>query len=285
MTSRQLRALMVLAGILVMLPAAPATAQRLHAIVVADTVSPGIGMPVSRSVDALVTALEESIPADKLSLTLLTGDKYSRAQVLDAVRAVEPGEDDAILYYFCGHGFYDSRRGTLFKPPGEDRELYLSEIRKPLREKRPRLLVTICDCCSGRVQRATFAPAPRETVRPDEVSAICRKLFWQSSGNLVINSSSPGQYATVRLSGGTPSEPGMGALFTNVFVGSLKKHRDDAENWDTILRECRASVDREFRKLHPDGTIRLGDNRVVNQATQTVWGLKNDQVWFRPAGQ
>jgi len=100
---------------------------------------------------------------------------------------------------------------------------------------------------------------------------------------LVVNSSSPGQFAAVRLSGGRPGEPGMGALFTNVFIGSLKRHRDDAETWDTIMRECRSAVDRAFRALHPDGRIRLGDNRVVQQTTQTLWGLKDDQPWFRPA--
>jgi len=285
MKSKLLRVLMVVAGFLTTLPAAPVAAQRLHAIVVGDTASAGIGVPISRSVDALVKALLENIPEDKLTLTLLTGDQYRREQVLDAVRTLEPGRDDAILYYYCGHGFYDRERGTLLKPPGDDRALYLSEIRKPLREKQARLIVTICDCCSGRVNRVAFAPAPGEVERPRVVSPLFKQLFWRTSGNLVINSSSPDQYAAVRLGEGEPGEPGMGALFTNVLIGSLKKHREEQKSWDAIIGECRTAVDRSFRQLHPDGTIRLGDDRVLEQATQTVWGLKNDQAWFRPARQ
>ncbi|MCY2990893.1 MAG: toll/interleukin-1 receptor domain-containing protein [Planctomycetota bacterium] len=263
----------------------PLSAQQLHAIIVGETSSDEIGMPIGLSVDALVTTVLENVPQDALSLKVLTGKEYNRAKILATIQDLQVESEDAILYFFCGHGYYDQSRGSFFKPPADDGALYLSEICKPLRDKQPRLLVTIVDivdCCTGMRTHPHAATAQAATVPPQSVSPLFARLFWETSGNLVVNSSAPGQYAVVRSIKGEAGEPGIGALFTNIFTGSLQRHRDERLSWDEIVGECRKSVDEAFRKLHPDGTIRLGQDRSIPQETQTVWGSKNEQIWFPP---
>jgi hypothetical protein len=78
-----------------------------------------------------------------------TGDKVSPKTVLDYYKRLDVGPDDALLFYFSGHGaflkskghFLGFKRGPLFR----------KDLLAAMDKKKPRLRLVLTDCCANYV--------------------------------------------------------------------------------------------------------------------------------------
>lgn len=284
----------VLASLLCLIGVSPAQAQaRLHVIAVGDTSkrtdgddSKDIGADMSVNLERLSMWLRVNSPARLLNEQVLTGENYARAPIMRAIDSLQVGSQDAVIFFYCGHGYYDQtgqieqgKRGTLLRPAADRyRNLWLSEIRERIRGKQARFFVSIVDSCSVQPSRRPVAAAPAAPPPPNNFSPLFNSLFFQPTGEIAINSSAPGQYAVSGWRG-----KGTGSLFTQTFLKGLNDP-NRATDWSRTMQRVRSDVQAEFDMLK-EGLRRdsqlLGAGLLQSQQEQTVWAIKDDELWFK----
>lgn len=262
---------------------ARAQAGRLVAILVGDTVSEEIADDMTANLERLQQLLRNNVPAEQLAVVVLDGRDFSRTRVLRAIRDATVTPDDALLFFYCGHGYYEAPGGSFFLPPADNGARFqFSDIRKALEARKPRLRVALLDCCSiipkGSMARFYQAPANLEQV---PLSPLFRTLFFESAGEIIINSSKPGEYAICRAhfaareNGNTYTQ---GSLFAGILFDEWERN-EEGRNWEELFETLRTRVDRDFRKFYPGRVITLGSGKQVPQTTQTVWGFENGEIF------
>jgi hypothetical protein len=204
---------------LVLAPLTPvrAEAQTVHAILIGDTTDPSIGIGIDGNLKKVNSFLD--------ALATIGGVTVSRYQVRDAafncksiwdtVRSVKVTPQDAVLFYYSGHGF--RRNGTQTKFPEFDcrrtsdpDQAELGSIANYLlTEARPRLVIALADTCNVGMEQ-TVAPAAAAPPPPADRRGGLRKLFLSYSGMLTMSGAVPGEFSWY-LNGG----PSLGGFFTN----------------------------------------------------------------------
>src|SRR5712692_4115135 len=86
---------------------------RLRVLLVVDTNST-LKDSVESDRERLRHMLVEAIPPSRRSITVLDGDKVTKANILGSIRSLKTGPDEALLFYYCGHGAMDPQKGRYF---------------------------------------------------------------------------------------------------------------------------------------------------------------------------
>lgn len=135
----------------------------------------------------------------KLMTAASDHDALGRIQLKDAIRELFADNSEIALFYFAGHGFFDSSWGYLCPSDCEsgDDGIPLYELIKMANDSRARNKVIILDSCHGGIAAASSANP--------QISEL-------STGMTILTASTAEQYAT--------ETNGSGA-FTSLFVDAL----------------------------------------------------------------
>lgn len=252
--------------------AQPAYGQRLFVLVAVD-LSPaakwGVYAP-NLSMDFLRMQgfFEQNAPRRLMQLETLFMDRdadSSPQRILAELRKFEPSPEDAVVFYFTGHGGFDER-GSYFELAGG--KLYREEVRGLISSKRPRLSVLLTDCCNSRSDgNKMMAGAPfYEPLR--NYTPLFKSLFVDPAGIVDINSSAPGQSAFFLPN---PDEDGdkFGSIFTTALADWAEKHQQRSATWDELVREVSLKVHTTFKQAYPTGA--KGAKGGFAQADQDVY--------------
>lgn len=220
---------------------APASAQTLHAILIADTNDASIGVSVKKDFEGLkrlVTAVS-GYTGMQLSLQALEGAQVTLANVRQAVTNVKSGPDDAILFYYSGHGFRTWNKTSRFpylyiSQQGQD----FTEIVAELRKKAPRLLIAVTDSCNN-VMDLPVAQAMMMRSAPPDYKKTYSRLWRDAAGEVVIASSSEGEYAW--------GDDDAGGFFTKRFLASHETQVNitsptTTPGWEQIINTAKTPI-------------------------------------------
>jgi hypothetical protein len=276
-----------------------AQAARLHVIIAADRAQPGIGPDMEFSRDEFLAAVVLNTPADECIIWEINPDlrkarqemqsiqakihafgrELSRGTMLGAIQGLGVAPDDAVLFFYCGHGAYSQHSGTYTLASGDrgQRWLFLSEIRSAIAQKRPNFAAVVLDCCD----RVRSLPGEPRYIVPfaehrQDFSPLFAGLFFSRPGMLSITSSKAYEYGITELgSVHRGGEQHFGALFTHVFSEKLKGSMEDRLPWDRLFPQVQGKLDTEFKRICKGGVIPLLDERTgslkfVRQARQTI---------------
>lgn len=285
---------LVMASVLCLSWAPPLLAQaRLHVIAVGDTAkradgddAKDIGPDMKFNLGSLSIWLRTNSPTRLLNLQVLDDNDYAREPLMRAIDSLQVGPQDAVMFFYCGHGYYDQtgrleqgRIGTLLRPAADNyRNLWLSEIRGKIRTKQARFFVSIVDCCSVQPSKHLGVAAPAQPQSPVNFTPLFNSLFFHPTGEIAINSSAPGEYAVSSWQG-----KGTGSLFTQTFLKGLRD-TDKTTDWSRTMQRVRSDVQAEFDLLKaalPRDSRLLGAGLLRSQQGQTVWAIKDDQIWYK----
>ncbi|HEU0070709.1 MAG TPA: DM9 repeat-containing protein [Alphaproteobacteria bacterium] len=221
--------------------APPASAQTLHAILIADTNDASIGVSVKKDFEGLkrlVTAVS-GYTGMQLSLQALEGAQVTLANVRGAVNNVKAGPDDAILFYYSGHGFRTWNKTSRFpylyiSNQGQD----FTEIVAELRKKAPRLLIAVTDSCNN-VMDLPVAQAMMMRSAPPDYKKTYSRLWRDAAGEVVIASSSEGEYAW--------GDDDAGGFFTKRFLASHETQVNitsptTTPGWEQIVNTAKTPI-------------------------------------------
>jgi hypothetical protein len=271
-----------------------AQAAKLHVIIATDRIQPGIGPDMELSRDEFLAAVVRNTPADECIIWEINpnlrkaqekmqpirttihpfGQELSRNTMLGAIQRLRVAPDDAVLFFYCGHGAYSPQHGTYTLASGDRGQgwLFLSEIRGAIAQKRPKFAAVILDCCNSLRpipgERRMFVPF---AAHREDYSPLFEKLFFSEPKSLVITSSGPNEYSLVvpaiRHARG---EQHLGALFTHLFSGELNESMEERLPWEQLLPRVQNVLDKEFDRICKGGVIPLGNGTRVAQARQTI---------------
>lgn len=203
----------------------PLEAATLHVIAVGDTSARDLRSSIEldvKKVEAHARASADYAGMD-LNFCLLSSGRGLSRQVLRSIRELKTEEDDAIMFYYSGHGYRPSSKRETPWPnmffTADGRGLELDLVCSILQEKQSRLVIVMADCCNNIIMDILAPPLAQEApVTPRDPflkESNYRKLFGEARGLITMASSQPGDVSY--------SVNSYGSLYTNAFMATFEK--------------------------------------------------------------
>jgi hypothetical protein len=164
----------------------------------------------------------------------LGADAYNKENMLAAIDAIEPGENDIVIFYYSGHGFtFENEEKIRFpqldlqsQPATIDKEVInkstqnLSEIFERVKKRGARLNIVIGDCCNSdinfeRIFIKNFDISVLRSVKGPLNKEMSKRLFLEPSASVLVASAAKGQVSIINQ--------GRGSIFTSNFLDNLDK--------------------------------------------------------------
>jgi hypothetical protein len=170
--------------------APPPELRKVHALLVVDTLS-DLGESVKIDGERIDHLLSNNLPKDRVEIRVLTGKDVNADAILAYYRDLHVGRDDALFFYYAGHGATDPQKGHfLALQQLNAKPLLRADLRRAMQVHQPGLVVLMTDCCSTRFK----LPGKLRRVYEDEGAAgtiqpVLRCLLYQSRGVVDITAS------------------------------------------------------------------------------------------------
>lgn len=237
-----------------------ASSQTLHAIIFANTKSPGdpnkpgdVGIGPSVTVDLERMGIEMTTIASFINYNLKkyyyydTPDRFSRSSLLNVINNLSCGKDDIVFFYYSGHGGRFANEESdypemILKVPygaATFNEVYpLYDVYKKIMSKSPRLTIVFGDLCNSVWEKAykDYSSNRGASVKSTSVCDIYKNLFLNVKGGLIATSSKPGQTST--------GYADIGGLFTASFLEclGLAVSQGIDVSWDILFEATKNTV-------------------------------------------
>ena len=247
-----LAVLPVLAAAFVRLPFSlgqpPAELRKLHALLVIDTRS-GLGESVVIDGERMGHLLQRGIPRDKLDMTVLTGKDVTAARILNYYRNLKADANDAVLFYYAGHGAIDPAKGHFLALQELDtKPLLRSDLRKAMQDKNPGLQVLLTDCCSSRFKLPDKKRKVIEEVgEAKELDPVLRCLLFRHRGVVDVTAASDNTAAFGDDHEGGVFTRTLGALLTSR-VADLDANNDKFVSWNEVFPRLQKDTEQVFAR-------------------------------------
>jgi hypothetical protein len=169
----------------------PAELRKLHALLVIDTRS-GLGESVKVDGENIDHLLSNRLPKNRADIVVLTGSDVNADAILAYYRRLGVGSNDALLFYYAGHGATDPQKGQFLALQDlAAKPLLRSDLKRAMQEKHPGLVVILTDCCGTRYH------LPNKTRRlyldkgtASAIDPFLKCLLYQSRGEVDITAAS-----------------------------------------------------------------------------------------------
>jgi hypothetical protein len=211
----------------------------LHLIVVVDTLASSIKNSTKRDLINVVNEAKKitAYSGMKLKSSILKDKKVDYKNISTVIKNLKVGKNDAIFFYFSGHGYRTEDKTDNPWPnlafPLSYGGIDFSLIVEQLVKKKPRFILAIADACNNVIDdlgMMTYKEMTKGSSNNNPLlSKNYKKLFLTSSGLIMASAAVPGDYAYALEKGG---------LFTQAFFASL--HTEVSFNgqadWDVLMQ-------------------------------------------------
>ncbi len=229
------------------------TPTKLHFILVANTNDPRIGYSVQKDVVNITSQIKDVATFLGLPLNYveISGAKFGKANVENAVNNLKPGTNDIVIFYYSGHGYSNDKSATEQYPQFDLRQsrfddilvatLNASDVFNKIKAKNARLNLVITDCCNSSLgllkpEGKNFALTTKSLMSWEK--SYCYDLFMKSKGSIIATAAKKGQYAY----GNTD----VGGYFTSNIITSMEKYlskfQTSTPTWQEIIAEAQTTT-------------------------------------------
>lgn len=280
-TTRLVMQLTLLTGLIsTALAADVVQGQKIHLVVAYDdTPEAGLGSDIATDKINMIDVFQSNVPRRQLELIEISGAslKANGSQgVINTIRNLNVDRRrDSVVFYFTGHGKYDQKQGHVLVLPNRQ-TLVRNDLEQAIRDKEPRTLVTITDCCSVG-PRALAANIRRpKGFPPTRIDPLFEHLFFDFAGEFRFNSSSMPTAENPKGQLSITRGDGKGSLFTYPFVEALRRPEGKPRkivSWVELINQVGTEVAEDFKQITKGKGIDTNNNGDPDQFTQTVYAF------------
>ena len=221
---------------------------KIHLLVVANSNDPSIGDACYKDMNRMVETFGDL--ADFLSVGMdtatISGNRYTKTNIENAIKELDPGPEDIVVFYYSGHGFRkkkDSRRFPYLdfrEKPGDDyliQSANIEDIFVAIRKKGARFNLVFSDCCNNDPDstNAIGTPVPKSRgAGLDWNIDNCRALFMNPQRESILaTAADKWQLASCNNN--------FGGFFSYFFKSSMETHFSVFKknvSWETVMQEA-----------------------------------------------
>jgi hypothetical protein len=176
-----------------------AEAQRIVVMHVAVTDDPNIGRDCHIDQANIRDLFAHYPDLDRITQFIaIRGPRANYNTIVNQLNALQVGPDDAVMFYYSGHGAENKHHQNYCMLSKNDRPLFVSQVSQIIARKRPRLNLVIADMCSVVMRPEppfSMGGPPERVVPPSGIPPAYVSLFLESRGPAIIISSSSNQVA------------------------------------------------------------------------------------------
>jgi len=186
--------------------------------------------------------------------------------ILRSVNALNVNPNDAIVFYYSGHGAFDTKNQKQIFTLAKGGNLYREVVVAKMEAKSPRLTVLLTDCCNTNTEVAGTRSAGSSKVikTPNNFSPLFENLFVFCKGTVDLTSSKPGEYSFVLDTGGS--------VFTWAFVELSNSNKANGDiYWKEFTEKLGIRTQEIFSKQYPNGYEGKTPHGFERQMKQSVY--------------
>jgi hypothetical protein len=222
---------------------------RVFALLVIDTDAQIAGL--ERDGEAMVSVLRQGLGGPPLlKLDVLNGEDVQPEAILNYYKNLPSGPNDALLFYYSGHGATIEGRGHVLTT--SDGNLMRATLRAAMETRRARLCALLTDCCSTLIKPRRVPPAPGAPApQPPRVSPLLRCLFLQHGGTVDVTSSSFGESSWSDFDRGGFFTAALSAALRTGELAPFDSDNDGFVTWTELFDTVRSqtqSIYQNFRQ-------------------------------------
>jgi hypothetical protein len=222
-----------LAAVFLVAGVSPAFAGSLRVLLVGDTNDRSIGKSVVTDL-ANFEGFAQQISARtglKLDLKVIKGAGLKSRPIMDAVKNLKVDSDDAVIFYYSGHGFrtqpVKTRWPLLYIPDAGTKGVDFQWVIDTIDAKKPRMVIAISDSCNNYIDLPQAGINSRAML--EDQDEAWRKLFVEFSGRIYASGSIVGQFSF--------GQDATGGAFTSRFLSIVRAEvKSTTANWDNIMK-------------------------------------------------
>lgn len=236
---------MVVASFVMLITIPPLHARTFHAVIFCDTKDKSIGenMVIDlNNVTNFIGICQNLLEDDyDFEIARFDGQTCTRDNVKGFIDKMDVRDDDVVLTFYGGHGTHAvgdndpwpqyCMNTPIVSPTAQRNWITMSEMKKWLDIKNPRLKIILSNCCNNEIDGVTVKPMwaseGRATPMTNYNADNIRKLF-SASGTVMMTGCVLGEFSWCnRLVGG---------IFTNQLMGAIEKAAQGAmePDWEII---------------------------------------------------
>lgn len=256
-----MKKIITLFSLLIFLQAGILYGQTFHAIIFANTKSPGnpnnpndTGIGPSVTVDFQRMSVEMTTIAKSIGYELKkyyyydTPDRFNRNSLENVLTNLSCSPNDIVFFFYSGHGGRAVNETTIFPEmvlkvpygPANISQLYpLYDVYTRLKSKSPRLVIVMGDMCNSIIKgyyRENEA-AKKSTTLSKGVCDVYQNLFLNVKGGLIVASSEPGKTSGCHIIQENGKWYHAGGYLTFGFLGMLQYcvSQEKDVSWNVLL--------------------------------------------------
>jgi hypothetical protein len=253
----------------------PPDLKKVRVLLAIDTNS-DLAASVRHDQQRVETFLRGHIPPGRYDLKILQGSQVTREAILNYYQSLKTGPDEALLFFYAGHGVTDSRLGPCFEPQQTKVPLIpRADVRRAMEQKHAGLVILLSDCCSVRLQRKGYEgtpalPATPRRQEPTTFHPMVRCLLFQHRGVVDITAAVEGT--------GSFGDDFSGGVFTHALCNMLgtetknvDRNHDGFVTWREFFPALSSETERSFKSWA--AVMRNTAGAKIDQSTQKPWAL------------
>lgn len=237
--------------------------QTFYAIILADTQDSSIGRTSQHDLSSMAKQFETiaKMIGYKTQLIVMSDEKFNSKGLNQALEQVNCSSQDIVFFYYSAHGYSPKENNNSLFPYlylKDDNHYSLENTHQLLIQKRPRLCITLGDCCNNLISNVLLNHTQPITrgITTDQYNKLLSMLFVNCQGDILISSAQKGQKAL--------ADKELGGHYTFSWLEALQQA---VNNNKTI----------DWRQLLMDADLRLQQlqkNFEASQKHSAIWEVR-----------